>query len=221
MIGLQALANTASRLLAVSLLFVATIIVARALGPEGNGHYTVAITFSAMVTQFANLGLHVGNIYQLAQDPKRLAPIVGNSLLISVVLGGLSAACSVLILLAAGQVSAAELSFLWLGAAMAPCRLFFTLGGNIYVGLNKMRLFNIFAVLNYLLVLTGVIAAFCWDARIESFLWGVLAGWLVTCSLLVWQLLSMINYRLEFSWSLFKEGFLYATRAYIVCLLGF
>ncbi|MCA9095239.1 MAG: hypothetical protein KDA68_17250, partial [Planctomycetaceae bacterium] len=97
MIGLQAILSAGSRVFATGLLFLATVIVARILGPQGQGLYILATTLAATVTQFANLGLHTGNIYQLARDPKLLSPIIGNSLIISLLFGGAAAALAVLI----------------------------------------------------------------------------------------------------------------------------
>lgn len=221
MIGLQAVLGAGSRVFATALLFFASVIVARTLGPEGQGLYTLAITLAATVTQFANLGLHTGNIYQLARDPRLLAPIIGNTLFISLGLGSLAALLAVGLTSAGTSLTSLELACLWLGAAMAPCRLLFTLGGNIFVGLHQMRTFNLMMVVNYLIVLASVVVAGIIRPSIESFLWGTLAGWLISNAILVVLLLKQINFRLGASWSVFKDGFAYAAKAYIVCLLGF
>lgn len=221
MIGLQTILSAGSRVFATGLLFLATVIVARTLGPEGQGLYTLAITLAATVTQFANLGLHTGNIYQLARDPKLVSPIIGNSLVISVLFGGLAAALAVATSYSGSEMNELSIACLCLGAAMAPCRLFFTLGGNIFVGLHQIRTFNVMMVLNYSLVLLCVIAAAVLRPTIDSFLWGTLTGWLLANLALLAVLLRQVNFRITCSWSVFKDGFTYAAKAYIVCLLGF
>lgn len=221
MIGLQALFSAGSRVFATALLFLATIIVARKLGPEGQGLYIIATTLAATVTQFANLGLHTGNIYQLARDPKLLSPIVGNSLVISLFIGGGAAVLAVLISCSGSHLNELELACLCLGAAMAPCRLFFTLGGNIFVGLHQIRTFNIMMVVNYSLILLCVIGAAVIRPTIESFLWGTLTGWLVANLVLLGVLLKQVNFKITYSWPVFQDGFAYAAKAYVVCLLGF
>lgn len=221
MIGLQALFSAGSRVFATGLLFLATILVARKLGPEGQGLYTLAITLAATVTQFANLGLHTGNIYQLARDPKLLSPIIGNSLLISLLIGSIAAIFAVLVASGSARLSELEIACLWIGAAMAPCRLFFTLGGNIFVGLHQIRTFNLMMVVNYSLILLCVVVAAVIRPTIESFLWGTLAGWLTANIVLLGVLLKEVDFRISCSWSVFQDGFIYAAKAYVVCLLGF
>lgn len=221
MIGLQAILSAGSRVFATGLLFLATVIVARILGPQGQGLYILATTLAATVTQFANLGLHTGNIYQLARDPKLLSPIIGNSLVISLLFGGAAAALAVLISSSGPQLNDLEFACLCLGAAMAPCRLFFTLGGNIFVGLHQIRTFNLMMVVNYSLVLLSVIVAAVLNPTIESFLWGTLAGWLLANVVLLGLLLKQVGFRISYSWPVFQDGFVYAAKAYVVCLLGF
>lgn len=70
------------------LLTVATVsVVARALGPSGQGLFAVAFTLSLLLVQFGGLGLTTANPYFAARDPAARPRIVGNAIWFAAVLG--------------------------------------------------------------------------------------------------------------------------------------
>jgi O-antigen/teichoic acid export membrane protein len=66
-----------------------SMIIARTLGPEGQGIYSAAITFPNLWAGFGLFGLDAAHLYYLARDRRRLGPILANSLLILLVLGAI------------------------------------------------------------------------------------------------------------------------------------
>src|SRR6267143_862525 len=71
---------------------VASVLVARALGPEGRGLYAVAGALVGMGVQVGNLGLHSANTYYAAGDRSLLPRLAGNSLAVSAALGTVAVA---------------------------------------------------------------------------------------------------------------------------------
>ena len=62
-------------------------VVARALGPAGQGLFAVAFTLSLLLVQFGGLGLTTANSYFAARDPAARPRIVGNAVWFAVGLG--------------------------------------------------------------------------------------------------------------------------------------
>jgi enterobacterial common antigen flippase len=59
---------------------VATVIVARALGPAGRGAVAVAFSLTLLLIQFGSLGLQSSNAYFAARDPAQISRILTNTL---------------------------------------------------------------------------------------------------------------------------------------------
>lgn len=210
-----------SRIAAVALFLAVTVLVARWLDPAGQGDYVVGITLAALVVQIGNPGLHSSNTYLLAQDRAILPHLLANSLFASAILGGIAACATGAVLQFWGSSWAINPYSLWLGAAMAPARLFFVLGGSLLIGLNRLVLFNLFQVLSYFLVLGAIGLVTLSDASLARFLWATVLGWWVTAFLMALVLLRDSSWSLALSASLFKRSLGYALKAYAVCLLGF
>ena len=82
----------ATRIVLVGLGLATTVVVARSLGPEGRGLYAVALTIATLGVQLGNLGLHASNTYFVAKDRSLLSGLIGNTLVVTLGLGGLGAA---------------------------------------------------------------------------------------------------------------------------------
>ena len=216
--------TVAARILATVFTCGATVVLARCLGPEGQGRYFIAITFAAMIVQLANLGIHSSNTYFLARNSTRFGPLLANSLWISVVFGGLVAALAVLATIAfqsAGWVVTVDPSTLCLGAILVPPRMFYLFGSNLLIGLEKIRAFNYLQVGSAFLLL-------CTLAAVGSLNGGEIAFLAATC--IVWGVLSMglffmlwrdCGVRLTFHREVFRAGVRYSAKVFIACLLGF
>lgn len=84
------------------LLTVATVsVVARALGPTGQGLFAVAYTLSLLLVQLGGLGLSTANPYFTARDPASRPRIVGNAVWFAAALGLALVAVGVLLKLVA------------------------------------------------------------------------------------------------------------------------
>ena len=66
---------------------VTSVILARALGPEGKGVVTLALLIPAVLVQLSSLGISTSNIYYAAAQRVTLSKLAGNSLFIGIVLG--------------------------------------------------------------------------------------------------------------------------------------
>jgi O-antigen/teichoic acid export membrane protein len=220
-ISSQVFLTVVSRVVMLVFGFAASVVVGRFLGPQRQGSYVVAITFAAAVTQLINFGLHSSNVYLLARDQTLLGALLGNSLGISVILGTGIACGAAAAGQALGWYHPPQSGYLWIAALMVPARLFFVLAGSLLVALRKIALFNGLQVLNSSLLLCSVVAMMLLAGGVAGFLWATMAAWSITALALLWVLLHWAGRSFHFSSKVFRTGFVYAGKAYIVCLLGF
>lgn len=160
---IRAVAETlTTRLLLIVVGLASSVVVTRALGPEGRGLLAVALALGGLGVQFGNLGLHAANTYCVAGRPDRLPQLLANSLLVSFGLGGLVA-----VVLWGGlslrpglvQINGPllALALLWI-----PVGLAYLLLQNLMIGMHDIRGYNLVELGNRLisLALVGAVIVF-------------------------------------------------------------
>jgi O-antigen/teichoic acid export membrane protein len=200
---------------------VIAIVTARFLGPAGRGEYFIVVTLAAVVAQFGNLGLHSSNTYYAVRDPKLVPSIIGNTVWVSLLSGGG---------LAAGVLAGAYLfdvfggganRSLWFVVVLAPLGLLLLLGENLLLGLGRTILFNAIEILSAaLLVVLHVVSSVSLPTS-AGFLAARTVAVLVSSGGALGLLLRISPSRFAFDGSVFRAGFGYAARAYLVALLGY
>jgi O-antigen/teichoic acid export membrane protein len=147
----------ATQIVLLGLSLVTSIAVARKLGPQGRGLYAVAMAMGTIGVQLCNLGLHASNTYYVSKDRALLPSLLGNSLLVSLGLGGGLGLVGYLIFSIWPQVAPLDGRLLWLGLAWIPIALAFLLLENLLLGLRDVRFYNKVEILNRMLVLVFVV----------------------------------------------------------------
>src|ERR1700739_153197 len=80
-----------TRILLIAIGLAITVVVSRTLGPSGRGLFAVATAIAAIGVQFGNFGLHASNTYCVAKDRELLPVLIGNTLIVSLGIGGMAA----------------------------------------------------------------------------------------------------------------------------------
>jgi O-antigen/teichoic acid export membrane protein len=137
---------------------VSSVLVARALGPDGRGQFAAAIAIGAIAVQFANLGLHASNTWTVSRDPGLLGPVVANSLLVSIV-GGIAAGAIVgivaAILPAAVPIKG---TLLLLAMVSVPSGLAYLYLTNLLIAVRRIKANNLIELASRL----GAVALLVW-----------------------------------------------------------
>lgn len=211
------------RLLIILSGFGTSILTARFLGPGGRGDYFLATTIALTIVQFSNLGLHSSNTYLAAKDRALLRGLVANSFWVSLVGGGGVAVTVALVMQLGNWLTNTPLGYLWFAIALVPPTLFFMLGNNLLVGINRIETFNGFQVGNNLVVLLFMGLAGWQGWGVKGFLGAnVLAGCCMGAVLLVVLLrYSSEGEGLAFRREVFSAGFRYGIKVYVASLLAF
>lgn len=197
---------------------ITSVLTARYLGVEGRGSYFLFITATQMAVQFGNLGLASSNTYFVAGERGLSAALMANSLWISVICGGVFS----IILLPVFGLTSLNVGNLWiLVPAIAIPSLLFMLSGNLLIGTGQIHAYNLSQLLLFVLVPIFYLA----NVWMDSGLYGLLLS-LAIASTVVGITATALVYRgarkiFAFSAPLFRKGFSYAFRAYVVLFLGF
>jgi enterobacterial common antigen flippase len=214
-------ATFATKGLAAAIGLISSIIVARALGPEGRGAFIAAGTLASVGVQIANLGLHSANTYWLARDIKVLPTIVANSAAVSLMAGG-----TVVLIFglgsAAGLLADLELPLLGLALLSIPIGVAYSLLLPVLVVLHAVSRFNQIEIglragtvlLSLVLIwLHHVSPASMLLASILVQLLALVAVWLV-----IGQPLAALA---QWSSELLQQQIPFAVRSYLGCFFAF
>ncbi len=204
----------AARGLALGLVTLTHVLVARQLGPQGRGDFVYLYTFALTVYQFCALGLQTSQTVQLARNRELFPQLVRNSTLISLGLGG-----------AVGVAAGGVLAFssgnprLLIAGLLVPGLLFYVLASNLVLAEGNLRRYNLISVLHDLAIFVGLAAALAIAPTPVSCLLGMLVAKTVF-NLALWAGLPGPPPR-PYDWPLLRDGWSLAWRSYVACVLTF
>jgi O-antigen/teichoic acid export membrane protein len=217
----QAVSTYGTQLLMAVLSLVASVIIARALGPGGRGDYAVAMTMGIIGVQLGNLGLQSTNSYFVAKDRALLPTLLANSLSISFLLGGAAAVVlgAVFHFWAKAPVHG---RLLWLTLVWIPFGLAYLLVVNLLMGLQEVRLYNTIELTNKVLATVFIVAAVWLGARTPEIIFLlVLLGLTISFFIALRKLKGLSHVRARPSMDLFRKNFELGWKAYLCCFFSF
>jgi O-antigen/teichoic acid export membrane protein len=136
---------TAIRQLTTGLLQLLTvIIVARSLGPQGNGYYSLSILLPTILSTFLNLGIGPANVYYLGtrKITAQIAVRVIKQWAFVITLAGLSLGSLTILLLGDKLFPGIPPKLLWITLSLFPFTLFHSFQLSIFQGLQRFKLYN-------------------------------------------------------------------------------
>jgi O-antigen/teichoic acid export membrane protein len=202
---------------------LSSVVTARWLGPEGRGLLATLSVITGLVLQFGNLGLHSGNVYYVSKEPRATSSVLGNSLWLSLFLGGLGALAAA----AAGWARPAwfpgvSFTLIVVAAAALPFHFMLLLFQNCLLGMQEVKAFNVFESANktltffalavYLVLLGG-------GAGGAVVLFAVTSASFAVAAVLYCRRLVPFGLRLDPA--LFRRMFGFGGKVYLSCLMSF
>lgn len=172
-----------SRILQLGLALVASIIVARLLGPTNKGIFTLAILLPTVIVTFSSLGIGSSTIYYVARREYPTEEVMGNNIIFGLGIGsvgvavGIAAAIYFQPLLFPGV----ERKYLLLALGMIPGRLLLSYLHNILLGAYRIKEYNQIDVCRSVLYLLSVLAGLLF---FEDKILGVILAVVLTWSLM-------------------------------------
>jgi len=201
---------------------VTSVIITRSLGPEGRGIFTMTLIIGTIGVQIGNLGLHGSNTFYVAKNPSILPTLLGNSILISLVLGSVLVGAGACFFFFYPDLAPTQGYLLYLGLLWIPPGLAYLLIQNLLIGIQEFHLFNKIELITKisLLLLAGLIIILKIDSVLtfyECTIFTLLLG--LTWSL--WKFRPYLSHRITLSLSMFKRGINYGIKSYLSCLFSF
>lgn len=152
---------------------VTAAVIARHLGPSGQGTFAVAYSLTLMLIQLGALGFTTANPYFAARHPERIRAIAGNAIWLSALLGvGLMILGALVNVVAPGLLEGLGWTALLVALAGIPAGLAALFEQSILLGEGRMVAYNAVEVTQAAATLAALLVAF---AVADVHLTGVLA----------------------------------------------
>lgn len=211
--------------LSLALGFAASVILARILGPEGKGIYTLAVLLPALIVTFANLGIGPATVYHVAQGHYPRREILGNNVLLALGIGfiGVFGGLIVVFFFRENIFPGVAQGYLLLAIILIPVNLFSAYLHSIFLGAQKLKEFNLINIIQAFLFLS-FITVMLWVFKtgiMGALLAGVVAWFLTSVVLFLWvyKVAGGISLRLDSTY--FGKVFVYGSQAHLANILGF
>ena len=145
-----------ARVLGLTLALVASMVIARTLGPEGTGVYTLATLLPLLIVTFANLGIGPATVYYVAQEKYPLPEVLGNNVILSIIVGAVASLIGLVVAVTLQDYlfPTIALPYLLLALLLVPVNLFGQQYINqILLGAQHIKEFSAATALNRLVFL--------------------------------------------------------------------
>lgn len=200
------------------------IVIARALGPEGKGAYSLIILIPALLALLSNLGIGIANVYFLRTRKHRITDLTSNSLVSSLVLG-LSLAMAAITYFHffrpsfLGDIS---MSILVIAVLMTPLLLLFENFRFLLLGKDKVNQYNLLNIIQAGTVLVLVLIL-VWT--IKAGLLGAISAWsgaiLLSAILSVLLVRKLTEVRWAFHLTALKDTVKFGVKSYLGNIIQF
>ena len=217
------------QLLAALAQLLLVVVIARELGPEGNGLFAMAILLPTMLVNFLNLGIGSATVYHVGRGDVPAGQAVRENLRLGVMIAsvGLALAVPVAFLWGESLFPGVPVALLYLGLAAFPISLLLAYFNTILQGLEDFRSFNITVLLPaYVTLGAALVGLYILNAGVAgvvvAYLLGQLAGLLLTIRLLARHRQEHSGKSLAFSARTYRSHTLaYGWKAHLSNILAF
>ena len=214
-----------TQLAVVVLTFGVSVIIARALGPEGKGAYSLIILVPSILFVFGNLGIGIANAYFSGKKKYEISNIASNSVVVALTLG-IAMTIAFLVYFLIFQPSflrdVQPKEALVLATMVLPFLLLTGYFNNMLLGLGKIKEFNL-VILAQGAAFLPLVLFFLLVIKLNIF--NVIIAW--TIAALIASILSILlvtrvtKIHWSFHPSIFKESVKFGSQFYVGNLLQF
>lgn len=160
-IGKNSILVIARKILEILIGLATASIVARVLGPEGQGIYSLAILLPTLLATFLNLGIAPATVYYVSKERSDLNSIVVTNVFFGLILGILGMAVGALVIFFWGSslFPGVLTVFLWVALAVLPLQLIASFLNSVFHGLKDFKSYSIIGIFRRIsfLLLLGVL----------------------------------------------------------------
>jgi O-antigen/teichoic acid export membrane protein len=202
-----------------------SVLIARALGPEGKGVYAMAMLLPTLIVTLSHLGIGLASVYYVAQQRYPCKEILGNNIILAAVISGIGVSGGLIVSVFFGQAIFAGVAkgYLLLALAIMPINFFFVYLENILLGTQRIKKYNYLSILHTVLFFSLIVLSL-WVLKISvvgAILAGILAWLLTDVVLFLW--VREVAGGVSFKWNreYIKQASTYGIKAHLGNILGF
>jgi stage V sporulation protein B len=145
------------------------ILTARLLQAEGRGIYVLLTNYASLMLLGGNLGISVANIYYGSQRRHDPSPLVWNSIITGLLLGGLLIGAGYLGFLVAYPLFAnISAHLIWLSLATLPLLLVWQFLVHLILGLQRIVAYNVLSSAQGVMLAVLLLVLLPWAPRVET-----------------------------------------------------
>lgn len=138
-----------------------TIIIARTLGPEGQGIYSLAILLPILLITFTSFGIGIATVFYIGKKKYSPQEIFGNNIIFTILISlfTILIGLATIFFFSSKLFPGVEKEYLFLALSLIPLALFFDIISHILLGLQNFKKYNIISFLQSLLflILVGIL----------------------------------------------------------------
>ncbi len=215
-----------ARIAGLALALVTSVVIARTLGPEGNGIYTLATLFPLLLVTFTNLGIGPATVYYVAQDTYPLREVLGNNVVLSAITGSVASVLGLIfvVLFQDRFFPTVAPQYLMLTILMVPVTLFGQQYINqILLGARRIKEFNASTLLyKVFLLMLVLLATVILGLGMAGALWATILSSLLFCLVLfpwIKRLAGGVQFRPNLEYM--RHALSYGVRAHLGNIVAF
>jgi len=207
--------------------FSTIVIISRVLGPEGKGIYSLILLIPGLIISFASFGIGTANIYFTGNKKYEIKDIVGNSILLSILIG----AGSIFIFWVLTQFpffkdfmeeNKIASFYLWIMIFTVPLSFLSSFLQGVIQGMQKINTYNVIRIFEAIIHLCGVfIILYLLGGGILAAIGSkIIAIFGLTISTL-FIIKKMGIFKFNLNKRLMKESFIYGSKIYLANAFSF
>ncbi len=125
-----------------------SIIIARILGPENKGIYSLSILLPSLLVAFSQLGIGSATVYYTGKGKYALKKILGNNLIIGTIISGIAILVGIIIVIFFRELFLEGIPslYLFISLGLIPMSLMYIYLINILLGIQKIVKYNLVAI---------------------------------------------------------------------------
>lgn len=214
----------AVKIATIALFAAITIVIARVLGPEEQGIYSLAVLLPTFLLTFNNFGISQASVYYIAKRKYAPREIFGNNILFTFLISGLAMIIGLAVVFFRARLfPGVDEIYLVLAFFTFPLYLFMSFLNNILLGLKEIKKFNAILFLQPFLFLLLLLAALLAGRfGIVSAITAEIFSLVLTGSLLfAWVRKEAGGVSFKFNRNYFKEAFSFGGKIYLANFFSF
>jgi len=202
-----------------------SVVIARSLGPEGKGIYTVVTLFSSLIVTLGSLGFPSGAAFYVAKRSYTRQEILGNSVLVSLLMALVGIIVGLITIITFGRYVFPGVSqgYLLLALLIIPGNMLLIHLQYILLGAQHIKGYNLAAMIQGFLSLIFTIL-FLWIFRMEvgGALLGIVFSW-IFADIFTFVLTAKVSngFKMQMNISYLKNALSYGLKIHIGNILRF